>query len=399
MNATDASQNDDFDFDLEITKVTRRASGGGTWVCGTVNGRIPLRRPGLPRTRREPRMGDWRQPHLETLGPAAGRQADGLQLGPRKGLARVDGRGGGGGRFPCGASRIRLPGMSRNARRGVAAGGSRGLTMAAFPSNPKRRSRTMSKTKTTKKAATPKATKTAKAATAKKARTSRKPAGQEGPRRQRRGQGEEAQRHRRRRATARVVEGADGLQGVDRGDGREGPLDQPRRQDAARDALQRHLAGDHDQGEGSPVHEDRTRAVRRQRVTPATGSALTPHVRHVGAFSRWSGRLAIGIVRRDSGQRRYSPPPGFVWARLKLESPNSARRRRDCPAQTQTHDQGHDPVDPLPAPLLGRLPVIGRVGLQRDVVGHPPQHGMTPVCQLAAEQDCSSRFVGEFMLA
>ena len=24
--------------DLEITKVTRRASGGGTWVCGTLNG-------------------------------------------------------------------------------------------------------------------------------------------------------------------------------------------------------------------------------------------------------------------------------------------------------------------------------------------------------------------------
>src|SRR5579871_5560181 len=37
MNANDARQNDDLDFDLDITKVTRRASGGGTWVCGTVN--------------------------------------------------------------------------------------------------------------------------------------------------------------------------------------------------------------------------------------------------------------------------------------------------------------------------------------------------------------------------
>ena len=33
------SHDDDLDlgFDLEITKVTRRASGGGTWVCGTLN--------------------------------------------------------------------------------------------------------------------------------------------------------------------------------------------------------------------------------------------------------------------------------------------------------------------------------------------------------------------------
>ena len=36
MNAT----NDDLDlgFDLEITKTTRRAAGGGTWVCGTLSG-------------------------------------------------------------------------------------------------------------------------------------------------------------------------------------------------------------------------------------------------------------------------------------------------------------------------------------------------------------------------
>jgi hypothetical protein len=37
MNATNP---DDLDlgFDLEITKVTRRASGSGTWVCGTLHG-------------------------------------------------------------------------------------------------------------------------------------------------------------------------------------------------------------------------------------------------------------------------------------------------------------------------------------------------------------------------
>ena len=36
MNAT----NDDLDVgdDLEITKITRRYSGAGTWVCGTLNG-------------------------------------------------------------------------------------------------------------------------------------------------------------------------------------------------------------------------------------------------------------------------------------------------------------------------------------------------------------------------
>jgi len=37
MNATNP---DDLDVghDLEITKTTRRASGGGTWVCGTLSG-------------------------------------------------------------------------------------------------------------------------------------------------------------------------------------------------------------------------------------------------------------------------------------------------------------------------------------------------------------------------
>ncbi|GIW55541.1 MAG: hypothetical protein KatS3mg082_1945 [Nitrospiraceae bacterium] len=53
------------------------------------------------------------------------------------------------------------------------------------------------------------------------------------------------------------------LPGDDRGDGDQGLLDQPRRQDAARDALRRHSAGDSDQGEGRPLHQDRARQVRR----------------------------------------------------------------------------------------------------------------------------------------
>ena len=37
---TDTRENDDLDIgdDLEITKSTRRGSGGGTWVCGTLHG-------------------------------------------------------------------------------------------------------------------------------------------------------------------------------------------------------------------------------------------------------------------------------------------------------------------------------------------------------------------------
>jgi hypothetical protein len=36
MNAT--PEHLDVGHDLEITKVTRRASAGGTWVCGTLSG-------------------------------------------------------------------------------------------------------------------------------------------------------------------------------------------------------------------------------------------------------------------------------------------------------------------------------------------------------------------------
>ncbi len=37
MNAENADRYANLDFDLEIAKVTRRASGGGAWVCGTIN--------------------------------------------------------------------------------------------------------------------------------------------------------------------------------------------------------------------------------------------------------------------------------------------------------------------------------------------------------------------------
>ena len=38
MTGTNDTNDSDLDFDLEITKVSRRASGGGTWVSGTLNG-------------------------------------------------------------------------------------------------------------------------------------------------------------------------------------------------------------------------------------------------------------------------------------------------------------------------------------------------------------------------
>src|SRR6476659_9575547 len=37
-NVTDTHDDLDVGHDLEITKTTRRASGGGTWVCGTMSG-------------------------------------------------------------------------------------------------------------------------------------------------------------------------------------------------------------------------------------------------------------------------------------------------------------------------------------------------------------------------
>jgi hypothetical protein len=35
---TDSNDDLDVGFDFEITRVTRRAAGAGTWVCGTLSG-------------------------------------------------------------------------------------------------------------------------------------------------------------------------------------------------------------------------------------------------------------------------------------------------------------------------------------------------------------------------
>ena len=67
--------------------------------------------------------------------------------------------------------------------------------------------------------------------------------------------------------------------------------------------VQRDPAGDRHEGKGSPVREDRAREVRRQRVGPRPASAPTPHVRHVGAFSRWSRMRSTVRLLRDVGQR------------------------------------------------------------------------------------------------
>lgn len=43
------------------------------------------------------------------------------------------------------------------------------------------------------------------------------------------------------------------------------------------------------------------------------------------------------------------------------------------PCDAQRHDQGHDPIDPLPALLLRRLPVVGGVRHSSLFeVGSPP---------------------------
>ena len=78
--------------DLRITKTTRRASGGGTWVCGTIAGH---RFDALvfPEHAENPEweIGDSRISKLWVQ--RLGRPPDGLQLGPRRRRTRRPTRG------------------------------------------------------------------------------------------------------------------------------------------------------------------------------------------------------------------------------------------------------------------------------------------------------------------
>ena len=123
----------------------------------------------------------------------------------------------------------------------------------------------MTKTKTAKKTVARKTAKTAKAEP--RTKSARGDSAEDRSRRSRRRQGE-AKKLSALDAAAKVLHDAkkpDDDQGDDRRDGGEEPLDEPRRQDAARHALQRDPAGDRRQGEGGPVQEDRTRQVRLDR--------------------------------------------------------------------------------------------------------------------------------------
>ena len=79
------SEIDDLDLgcDLHITKISRRASAAGKWVCGMIAGH---RFDALvfPEHADNPRMGNRRQPHLEALASTLVRPPAGLQLGPRR---------------------------------------------------------------------------------------------------------------------------------------------------------------------------------------------------------------------------------------------------------------------------------------------------------------------------
>ena len=94
-------------------------------------------------------------------------------------------------------------------------------------------------------------------------------------------------------------------QGDDRGDGRQEALDQPRRQDAARHAVQRHPARDQHQGQRRPLQEDRTRQVRRQRLTRRDGlPPNAPSSPPWGVFS-WVALLANRPTGRDTATRSW----------------------------------------------------------------------------------------------
>ena len=78
-NSHNPEDTSDLGDDLEITKITRRDSGGGTWVIGD-DRRTPFRSPGLPRTCRMPGLRIGRQPDLKALAAADRRQDDRSQF-------------------------------------------------------------------------------------------------------------------------------------------------------------------------------------------------------------------------------------------------------------------------------------------------------------------------------
>ena len=55
--------------------------------------------------------------------------------------------------------------------------------------------------------------------------------------------------------------------------------------------------------------------------------------------------------------------------------------------QIQSHNQRHDAIDPLATLLLRRLPVVGRILLDRDVARHPAQHRMPAMPKPCREHD------------
>ena len=114
----------------------------------------------------------------------------------------------------------------------------------------------------------------------------------------------------------------DELQRPDRRDDQEGPVDQPRRQDAARDSLFGNTQRDSDQGEGSPVQENGTRPLRGGSLTRFTPvPTQRPTFATSGRFllvASWpSTRAGRGVRQRgaNSSDQVRSPRPSALLSR------------------------------------------------------------------------------------
>ena len=143
--------------------------------------------------------------------------------------------------------------LSRNARSGVAAGGSRRLMMAANHRPELRGDQPMNATKSTQ---ATKSVKSKPAAKTKKAETTN-------------GDGKNLSAHQRPCEGANRIHGADELQGTDRRDGGEEVLDEPRWQDASADSLQ---GGDN----VAEISVTCDRLIPRGRLRPQYGSGWQP---------------------------------------------------------------------------------------------------------------------------